>query len=483
MPTIAVLFLFLLWQHLEEELLVTNRNRGTRASTAQSPEEGTPVDLRASKTSFPAPQPASTHASSQAVIRQKAVSLAHDAILNIDAKVVNLKDIFRRKDPLEERTEAAIRIQSLIRRYLVLSRKRSFESAQRDWRWQRCRPVVWLLDILLSNQSKLDTGFHLLRMNRTMRTLLVFFGKWAFISRQNAPVRLLMRENAAQRIEQTRLRLLRKVFDGLREVSIGSLSTKKAILERRVLMDRIRADLSSELQAAGLVGVVPEDEVFRVLHRKVVEQFHDRKKVLVKKFKFHAMARLVTLAQRNDKAAARHHFRKLAGRCFYAWSDYVYLKARGLDRKRWPGPRKYEVRLGLEGEGARYLGFWDSGKYSPRMDIIVTVSLNAIVLCVWDGTGALQSEARGPLCAPPLRALRVQRVEGVLLGAAAGQAALPGQEGRLRRRRLRRLETRRLGAARAAPTRLRQLERIRPPPHLRALPRYAGRKLKMKTEN
>jgi len=32
-----------------------------------------------------------------------------------------------------------------------------------------------------------------------------------------------------------------------------------------------------------------------------------------------------------------------SGKCFYAWTDYTYLVARGLDRKRWPGPRKYEV--------------------------------------------------------------------------------------------------------------------------------------------
>jgi hypothetical protein len=31
--------------------------------------------------------------------------------------------------------------------------------------------------------------------------------------------------------------------------------------------------------------------------------------------------------------------------CFFAWSDHVYLVAAGLDRKRWGGPRKYEVRL------------------------------------------------------------------------------------------------------------------------------------------
>jgi hypothetical protein len=43
------------------------------------------------------------------------------------------------------------------------------------------------------------------------------------------------------------------------------------------------------------------------------------------------------------KAAVYKRFSYLAGKCFFAWSNYVYMVALGLDRKRWPGPRKYEV--------------------------------------------------------------------------------------------------------------------------------------------
>jgi hypothetical protein len=49
------------------------------------------------------------------------------------------------------------------------------------------------------------------------------------------------------------------------------------------------------------------------------------------------------LAKRNMKAAVYKRFSYLAGKCFFAWSNYVYMVALGLDRKRWPGPRKYEV--------------------------------------------------------------------------------------------------------------------------------------------
>ena len=53
----------------------------------------------------------------------------------------------------------------------------------------------------------------------------------------------------------------------------------------------------------------------------------------------------MTKARRDMKSAIYKHFSYLAGKCFYAWTERTYLVGLGLDRKRWPGPRKYEVRV------------------------------------------------------------------------------------------------------------------------------------------
>jgi hypothetical protein len=52
----------------------------------------------------------------------------------------------------------------------------------------------------------------------------------------------------------------------------------------------------------------------------------------------------VVTTRRFMKNAIYKHFSYLVGKCFVAWSEYVYMVALGLDRKRWPGPRKYEVK-------------------------------------------------------------------------------------------------------------------------------------------
>jgi hypothetical protein len=272
--------------------------------------------------------------------------LNKEFITKIGTKIVELKDIFRQVDPIEERRVAAMTIQALIRGYLARSRLRYYYQGLREWRWTRCRPVIWVLDILLTNQSKLDTGFHLLHMNRTMKTLHSIYGKWAIIYRQNAPMRRDMRRRAAEKIAAYQLRVVRHHFVALKAVTIVKLSRKHANAERRKLMDQIRYELSREAlqKAPGQRGIIPEYEVIRVLHRRVVEQFQDRKRMLHFIFKFQAWKILLTMKRTFHKRSKQFHFQHSVGKCFYAWSDYIYLKSRGLDRKRWPGPRKYEVR-------------------------------------------------------------------------------------------------------------------------------------------
>ncbi len=265
-------------------------------------------------------------------------------IQDIDKKVLYLKEIFRQKDPLEERILAAIKIQATIRGYLARVRKQYYQQAVVEWKILRCRPVIWLLDILLQEQAHLDAGMSLITMNRTLHTLYSVFTKWAAIYRQNIPLRRKIKFLAEERILQQKKKLLKSAFEGFRAVSIGILSRKHANNERQLLLDNIRKEISINLKQRGLVGIVPPEEVETMLLRKVVEVFHQRKNQIILKFKFNALKDLVMKAKANAKRAKFFRFRKTAGKCFYAWSDYVYLVSMGLDRKRWPGPRKYEVR-------------------------------------------------------------------------------------------------------------------------------------------
>ncbi len=290
-------------------------------------------------------RPLSGQSKQQSFISSRPLTaVAHEMVQDIDHKVANLKEIFKKTDPLEERRMCAVKIQALIRGFLARVRKHSYEQATRDWRWMRCRPVIWLLDILLANQSKLDSGFHLLTMNRVMRTLFAVFGKWAIVSKQNAPMRRQVKIQAEEKIATKRQDFMKTYFDAFKAVTTGAISRKKANAVRMELIDRIRKDLSNYLKEKGLIGIVPPHEVQKMLNRRVIDEFNIRKKVIVTKGIFNRFKKIVAMSKKFERDAEYFRFKKLAGTSFYAWSDYTYLKSLGLDRKRWPGPRKYEVR-------------------------------------------------------------------------------------------------------------------------------------------
>lgn len=110
-------------------------------------------------------------------------------------------------------------------------------------------------------------------------------------------------------------------------------------------MDTIRTELSNKLRRQGRIGVVPEEEIQKVLHRRVVEMFLEKKRILRMSVIYHALNSYRMFCRSNVGKGDKQRFRRLAGKCFYAWSDHTYMVAIGLDRKRWIAPRKYEVRM------------------------------------------------------------------------------------------------------------------------------------------
>jgi hypothetical protein len=150
------------------------------------------------------------------------------------------------------------------------------------------------------------------------------------------------------------------------------------------------------------------------------------------------------LARRNMKAARHKHFAHLAGKCFYAWSNYTYLVALGLDRKRWPGPRKYEVMIAQSVFLVLHAGLpkFDVKRTVPRYLILHQLCVHLVAFCKCSlrkifipdcfflshpRAGEVQPEARGQLLPDPIPARRVPRVESVLHDPVQGQAEVPGE--------------------------------------------------------
>lgn len=88
-----------------------------------------------------------------------------ESVGEIDSKITHLRYLFKHEDPLKERLIAAIKIEAIIRGWLVRLRLQAFRRGLVDWRWTRCRPVVWILESLLGDQLDLEQGIYIVSLS------------------------------------------------------------------------------------------------------------------------------------------------------------------------------------------------------------------------------------------------------------------------------------------------------------------------------
>jgi hypothetical protein len=109
------------------------------------------------------------------------------------------------------------------------------------------------------------------------------------------------------------------------------------------MVERAKATIRLKMQRSKTNLLISDEEVRRAVHREIVETSLVQRELKNKTMIFQTFKRIYLESVTHGKIASTHFFKKYAGRCFYAWSDWTYQIGTGLERKRWAGPRKYEV--------------------------------------------------------------------------------------------------------------------------------------------
>ncbi len=266
------------------------------------------------------------------------------SMLELDMKVVHLKEIFRQGDPMEERRVSITKINACVRGYLQRKRYEAYTRGLREWKWLRARQIVWLLDMNMGLQAARDTGIQQLKVMHNFRSLYSIFIRWLHITRQALPVRKAMYNAAMAKADAKDRALVKVVWSAFKLVTVGGKSTKQANLQRREMITEIREELSAALVAKGEIGVVPEEDIERVLYRKVLLQFlHSKRMLMLKSVLINGFWKNVKMHRKNNQIALDHRLVVHAGKIFFAWSEWVFMVGAGLDRKRWSAPRAYEI--------------------------------------------------------------------------------------------------------------------------------------------
>jgi hypothetical protein len=266
------------------------------------------------------------------------------SMTELDMKIVHLKEIFRQGDPMEERRVSVNKINACVRGFLQRRRYDAYKRGSREWKWLRCRQIIWLLDMNMGLQARLDTGIDSLKVMHNFRALYSVYVKWLHITRQALPVRRAMYTAAMAKKEAKDYQLKKKIWTAFKSVTVGGKSTKEANAQRREMVTSIREELSEALKAKGEIGVVPEEDIERILYRRVLLSFLESKKILNLKSVFiNGFWKNVLIHRKNNSIALNHRLLVHAGKIFYAWSEWVFMVGAGLDRKRWSQPRQYQV--------------------------------------------------------------------------------------------------------------------------------------------
>ena len=288
---------------------------------------------------------AMTKGSAAAAAKPSTIQSINNHMAELDMKVLHLKELFRHGDPLVERRESATRIVAAVRGFLQRRRYAYFRKGRREWRWLRCKQVLWLLDLRMAAKKAVTQRLEQHIMFKSMRTMMSVFARWVLCAKQSRPVRQEMHRRAFEMGKTKDLELLKVVFAAFKLVTVGGKSTKHANEARRKMIESIRTELSDALKARGELGVVPIEDIERMLYRRVLQEVIERKRLLMlRNLWANGLAKNLRMARANMKLALQQWSKVRAGRCFYAWSEWVYMVGAGLDRKRWSAPRKYEVR-------------------------------------------------------------------------------------------------------------------------------------------
>lgn len=300
--------------------------------------------------------------------RQESDEAVVHTVSDMDSKIRELRLIFHPKDPLVEREHAVVKICALVRGWLTRQRYQKYWKALYEFRYGRVRKFLCLIEADLIAAGNVESGSQSMLMKRNTMSIQKIFERWAYLCRQTAPFRRANLLAAENKYQVKRLELLQLTFSAFRGGTIGGDSHKQLRQERRAMVERLRGDLKEKqekveeknvevsssvakliislllLQSGGRQYVITELEIQRAVYHEVVmtsivkRNVRNKRKIL-DHFKF-----ILDKSHWANKTALRHKFHKYAGRCFYAWSDWTYQIGTGLERKRWPGARKYEVR-------------------------------------------------------------------------------------------------------------------------------------------
>ena len=278
-------------------------------------------------------------------------------------KLGQLKNVFHAGVNEEAKLEgAATKLQRLFRQMLCRKRYNRMKEALAAWRRGHSAELLPVLQRELDRQRKIAIKMEQMRVMRAMRLLQKVMSGWEREMRKGQALRHHIK--GAVHIMETTMnhRWMRQIVRSWRGVCAGPSSKASCRARNAERVAAARAALSGRIAEEALKHykarhggreppegwkappcVLTVEAVAEEVNRRLYSEMVLRRRYHATKVHFAALKAGVDLGHRRMAEARDHYKRVLLARVFFPWTEWSYVHSRGLDRRQWRGPRRYEV--------------------------------------------------------------------------------------------------------------------------------------------
>jgi hypothetical protein len=134
-------------------------------------------------------------------------------VFDMEEQLTELRHMFGGTNPIEQRTIAALKIQTTFRSYSSRKKFHAYQLSFQSWRFGRSKNFLPFLQHGLARAGEIETNLNALSVRREYRLIVAIFSRWKHICKQSAPFRLSIRSAAEEKYLQFMFRLKSQVCD------------------------------------------------------------------------------------------------------------------------------------------------------------------------------------------------------------------------------------------------------------------------------
>jgi hypothetical protein len=134
---------------------------------------------------------------------------------SIEEQLTELRHMFDGTNPIDQRSQAALKIQTAFRSHSVQKKYYAYKKSFQSWRVGRSVTFLPYLEHGLLRAGRVEMILNTLSIRREYHFTLAIFSRWKHICQQSAPFRFSMRTAAEEKYLQVIFRLKAQVISSL----------------------------------------------------------------------------------------------------------------------------------------------------------------------------------------------------------------------------------------------------------------------------